>query len=197
MKILIADDSALLRGIIREVLSTQDELEIAGEATNGKKALEKTIELRPDLIIMDVNMPVMDGIEATRLIMEQAPTPVLVFTSEVDAEKGFEAMESGAIEIVKKPPIDKLNDKAFLKLFVDKIRTLARNKPAPPKESERRTIVSEIKRRSFSLVVIGASTGGPIVVRDILRVLPGKFPLRRGDCAAHGIRVRRRVRGVA
>lgn len=176
MRILLVDDSALLRGIIREVLSAESDMEIAGEATNGQKAVQLARELKPDLIIMDVNMPVMDGIEATKLIMEQVPTPVLVFTSEADAEKGFEAIESGAIEILKKPPIDQLNDKLFSKIFLDKIRALGRKKARGRNEFESTERLPESKKRAFSIVVIGASTGGPVAVRNLLKTLPKNFP---------------------
>lgn len=176
MRIVLADDSALLRGIIRAVLGSADDIVIAGEATNGRKALEMVTELRPDLVIMDVNMPVMDGIEATKLIMNTIPTPVLVFTSEDDAEKGFEAIESGAIEILKKPPIDQLNDPVFEKLFIDKIRTLAQKKSVRRPEPVKQEGLREKTKRRFPLIAIGASTGGPVAVRRIFKALPKNLP---------------------
>jgi two-component system, chemotaxis family, protein-glutamate methylesterase/glutaminase len=178
MNILIVDDSALLRGILREFLEKEKDLTIVGEATNGEKAIAATRALNPDLIIMDVNMPVMDGIEATRQIMKQNPTPVLVFSAETDAERGFEAMEKGAIEILRKPPIDRLNDPAFHNMFVELIRTVAGKKKAiSRKRSVDEPERHKPRRRAFSLLVIGASTGGPVVVRDILKALPSDFPL--------------------
>lgn len=177
MNILLVDDSALLRGIIREVLQKESDLTVVGEATNGEKGWEKAKELRPDLIIMDVNMPVMDGIQATRRIMEDVPTPVLVFTSEVDVEKGFEAIESGAIEILKKPPIDQLNDPEFSKLFLNKLRSLARNKPSPVKTETDTEVVTDSRGRNFSLVAIGASTGGPVAVREVLKAVPRDYSI--------------------
>jgi two-component system chemotaxis response regulator CheB len=176
MKILLADDSALLRGIIRELLSEEDDLEIVCEVTNGAVAYEKTRELQPDLVIMDVNMPVMDGIEASKLIMRQNPTPILVFTSEVDAEKGFEAIENGAIEIVKKPPIDQLSDEVFAGIFINKIRTLAKSRPHAKTTTPEISVPVPERIRKFSLVVIGASTGGPLAVRTVLSALQPDFP---------------------
>ncbi len=177
MNILIADDSALMRGIIREVLKKESDLTIVGEATNGEKAVGKSRELKPDLIIMDVNMPVMDGIEATKIIMEENPVPVLVFTSEVDVEKAFEAIESGAVEILKKPPIDQLNDPVFSKLFIDKIRALAKNRPLSKAAKVEPVKIEEKSKRIFSLIAIGASTGGPVAVREVLKALPQNYPI--------------------
>ncbi len=178
MKVLLADDSALLRGILREVLGREPDITIVGEATNGEKAIQQTIELKPDLIIMDVNMPVINGIEATKHIMEHTPTPVLVFTSEVEADKSFDAIEYGAIEILKKPPIDQLNDPAFYAVFIERIRTLAQKKRgiAAEKGSES-TDMQGAQKRKFSFIVFGASTGGPVVVRELLHALPEDFPI--------------------
>jgi two-component system, chemotaxis family, protein-glutamate methylesterase/glutaminase len=178
MKILLVDDSALMRGILREVLGQEADITIAGEAANGKKAIELTREFKPDLVIMDVNMPVMDGIEATKQIMKLVPTPVLVFTAAAEAERGFEAIESGAIEILRKPPIDQLNEPAFYRMFMETIRTLAGQRPRGLSSKEdTRGGAGEGTRREFSLVVIGASTGGPVVVRQLLGSVPAEFPL--------------------
>ncbi len=177
MNILLADDSALLRGIIRELLKEEDDLQIVCEVTNGAAACEKARELQPDLIIMDVNMPVMDGIEASKLITEERPTPILVFTSEVDAEKGFEAIESGAVEILKKPPIDQLNDEVFAGIFINKIRTLAKSSQKIKTVAPGPSVSMPEKSRSFLIVVIGASTGGPLAVRTVLHELRADFPI--------------------
>ncbi|NTV65298.1 MAG: response regulator, partial [Oscillochloris sp.] len=81
LRILIVDDSALMRRLIRTMLDRDPELTVVGEAADGREAIARTAELKPDLITLDVRMPVMDGVETTRQIMAYQPTPILVLTA--------------------------------------------------------------------------------------------------------------------
>lgn len=176
MRIVLADDSALARGIIKQALEDSG-FQVIGQASNGLKAVELNRELSPDLIIMDINMPLMDGLSATREIMKEQPVPILVFSSEVDAKASFEIISCGALDIMRKPRISDYNDPAFLDVFIHKIRTLAGSLPQFRKALRRPDsgmMLPETRTR-FGLVVMGASTGGPMAVKQILDALPADF----------------------
>lgn len=177
MRILLVDDSALIRSIIKSFLGLAEDLVVAGEASNGERAIELNRELHPDFIIMDINMPVMDGLEATRHIMQDRPVPILIFSNEIDAENSYQAINNGAIDVMRKPEMDQFNDPEFYQGFLQKIRLLAEKKPIL--ESVAPTVreydVRE-KKNACQFVVIGASTGGPPAVRQVLQHLPETFP---------------------
>lgn len=166
MKILIVDDSYLLRNILKAFMESHGFTVV--EARHGQEAIEMNLHLQPDIIVMDIKMPVMDGIEATRKIMLSRPVPIVVFSQEIDANAAFEALQSGAVEIMNKPNIDYLNDGDFQRCFVDKLRSLVRS------ASNANTGSAE---KSYGIVVMGASTGGPVALKKLLGELPKTFPL--------------------
>ncbi|WP_432359306.1 protein-glutamate methylesterase/protein-glutamine glutaminase [Sporosarcina sp. UB5] len=104
-KVLVVDDSAFMRKLITDMLSKHPLLEVVGIARNGKDAVEKVIKLRPDVVTMDIEMPLLNGLEALKQIMEQQPTPVVMLSSTTDigAENTLTAMDYGAVDFVAKP----------------------------------------------------------------------------------------------
>jgi two-component system chemotaxis response regulator CheB len=183
MRILIVDDSILVRGILRSLIESLDGFEVIGEASNGSKGVEAVSRLKPDLLIMDVNMPIMDGIEATEIIMRETPLPILIFTSEDILDVGYKALAKGALEVVPKPDIDKINSEEFKKDFTlilnNAVRfgqlrmgLLARAGGNETPSHSKQPVTS-----SCRLVAIGASTGGPTAVRTVLSALPANFPV--------------------
>ncbi len=179
MRILIVDDSALIRSMVKSFL-TLDEQDflIAGEASNGERAIEMNRKLDPDFIIMDINMPIMDGLEATRRIMQEKPVPILIFSNEIDAEISYKAINNGAIDVMRKPDIDQFNHPEFYQGFLRKIRLLTQKQVGFASKTPAK--ISHIKegiQQTCHMVVIGASTGGPAAVREVLRHLPGHFPV--------------------
>jgi two-component system chemotaxis response regulator CheB len=196
IRVLIADDSAFMRKVLRDLLERDPQIEIAGEARDGRDAVRMSEELRPDVICMDLLMPHMDGLQATEIIMSTKPRPILVVSSETKdgAEPTVRALELGAIDFVGKPSagIDldmasvsgELVRKVKLAAKVHVVRTAARkaampgepvaDPPSPPIASQPlppRTL-SHMK---MPLVVIAASTGGPQTLMQIMPQFPESF----------------------
>ena len=104
VRTLVVDDSAFMRNILKKILSSTNKYVVVGEASNGKEAIEKAKELKPDLITMDIVMPELDGIEATRRIKKEFPDIKIVMCTSVDQEKKMiEAIEAGADGYIVKP----------------------------------------------------------------------------------------------
>jgi len=181
IKVLIVDDSALMRQQLTLLLSKHPNIEVIGSARDGREGVEKAIRLRPDVVTMDIHMPTMDGITALQYVMEIAPCPVIILSaySRKGALVTFEALELGAFDYVTKPEV---MGAAELRNTVDRLierilaapsaSSSARRRPADDEGAER-----EEPRDPFrKAVVIGASTGGPRAVEDIVRHLPPDFP---------------------
>ncbi|HON77023.1 MAG TPA: chemotaxis-specific protein-glutamate methyltransferase CheB [Spirochaetota bacterium] len=177
MKILIVDDSALLRSILKQVLQSHADIKELYEATNGKQAVEMNRNINPNLIIMDITMPIMDGFEATEIIMKEHPAPVLILSNDVDSAASYRALNLGALEVMKKPELDEFNNPAFFRDFIDKLKALASSdtpEKAPFPEAETPAVDGNSR---FQMIVVGASTGGPKALSRLLKPLPKKFPL--------------------
>ncbi|WP_416885837.1 protein-glutamate methylesterase/protein-glutamine glutaminase [Marinospirillum sp.] len=133
--VLVVDDSGFFRRRVCELIKTDPRLQAVGTASNGKEAIEKTLELKPDVITMDYEMPVMDGISAVRAIMAQQPTPVLMFSSltHEGARVTLDALEAGAVDYLPKnfEDISRHVDK-MAKILCERIITVARSRSRAP-----------------------------------------------------------------
>ncbi len=176
IKVLIVDDSSFAREIVKEILSNDPQLKVIGEASNGEEAIEKTASLHPDLITMDITMPVMNGITAIEQIMGSTPTPILVLTSRTDSQIAYEAISKGALEVFRKPKLNEIDAldliariKSLSRVKVIKHLIKASNiyipKPLTPKP--------RISGEQLMIIGIVSSTGGPKALADILGSLPG------------------------
>jgi len=187
--VLIVDDSPVVRGYLQYLLEEDSEIRVAGTAKNGREAVEFGQRQRPDVIVMDVHMPVMDGFEATRKIMETCPVPIVIVSASWDPEemeKTFRALEAGAVAALEKPRgIGHPDDGRSVREFVQTVKLMAEVKVVKrwPEKRVRKMVPGtrpEAKRResaAVDVVAIGASTGGPAALQKVLSGIPGDFPV--------------------
>ncbi len=187
VRVLIVDDSGFFRRRIAEILSADPLLEVAGVAANGMEAIEQAEALRPDVITMDIEMPVLDGINAVRRIMAGRPTPILMFSSltHEGAKATLDALDAGAMDYLPKRLEDISQDREEARRrLCARVRALGLRSQAhhrggiPDVREGRATHTASLRPiGNYRLVLIGASTGGPVALRQVLSQLPGNFPL--------------------
>lgn len=188
MKVAIVNDMLMAVETLRRVLSLDKEIEIAWIANSGVQAVEKCRVEKPDLILMDLIMPQMDGVEATRIIMKETPCPIFIVTASVESntDKVFRAMGAGALDAMNTPVLgvdagadhDAQNNNVLLDK-INKISFLfnADKEDSKVTESFNNAIGNKkkISHDDVTLIVIGASSGGPRALKKILAALPNNF----------------------
>ncbi|MDD2439083.1 MAG: chemotaxis response regulator protein-glutamate methylesterase [Methanosarcinaceae archaeon] len=182
IRTLIVDDSAFMRMAIRSMLAGSSDIKIIGNARNGKEAVEKAKALHPDIIIMDVNMPIMDGLTAVKTIMNTDPLPIIMFSTLTTegSKEALEALHLGAIDFVTKS--DKHHEvKNVERELVDKIRNIHKSNPNIVRLLNMRRFKGEIVRGNWKGsedvgILIGSSTGGPSSLEQVIPRLPGDLP---------------------
>jgi two-component system chemotaxis response regulator CheB len=191
IRVLVVDDSFVVRRIVTEELAAQADLEVAGTAVNGRDALAKAAELRPDLVILDIEMPEMDGLTALAHFRERYPqTPVIMFSSltEAGAAATLEALSRGASDFFAKPRGAGGIEASRLVIrneLLAAIRALCPRKGArvsPPPTIPPSTITPAASRPTtalsrIELVAIGASTGGPNALAELFAAFPADLPV--------------------
>jgi two-component system chemotaxis response regulator CheB len=185
VRVLVVDDSALMRKLIPLILERDPDIEVVGTAMDGAFALRKIGELHPDVVTLDLEMPRMDGVETLRSIMRNAPLPVIVFSthSKEGAYSTFKALALGAIDFVAKPKdaaAGHLDPVAYE--LVEKIKVAKRAggpKTIPKLEAELPAQHKNHSRLALPpnrIIAIGISTGGPNALQYLLAQIPGDFP---------------------
>jgi two-component system chemotaxis response regulator CheB len=192
IRVLVVDDSAVCRAFLSHILASDPRIEVVGAVDDGASALEAAVAIRPDVITMDIEMPGMNGYEATRRIMESTPTPIIVVSAADNVREigmSFHAIESGALSVLPKPrggdSPESQKQAADLVLMVklmaevkvirrwtrgqEKTHPAAKPRDAPVERPS-------AAREDGPVVLIGASTGGPMPIRTILSLLPPGFP---------------------
>jgi two-component system chemotaxis response regulator CheB len=186
IKVLIVDDSALMRRIIQNILVQDPDIEIAGTARDGKEALKMAAELNPDIITLDVEMPVMDGISCIEHLLKQGQYGIIMISSftKERANETIRALEQGAFDfITKSGNIFDMSSQGKQKEIIDKIklayRTLKNNqlfnavkRKKPIENADSAVIPQELKY----VIAVGVSTGGPRALSEILPEFPGDLP---------------------
>jgi len=194
IRVLVVDDSAFMCKVLQQIIDSDPQMQVAGQGRDGRDAVAMAESLRPDVITMDINMPHVDGLQATELIMSQNPRPIVIVSSESreGASSTLRALELGAIDFVPKPSSgidldmrnvgEELNRKLKLAAKVRVVRTATRSKlPAPhaplplSAAPSRNAALSAQNGGKFPIVAIAASTGGPAAVMRVIAGLPKDF----------------------
>jgi len=188
--VLIVDDSALVRKQLKEIIKTLDfEIDVA---KNGKEAVDKANSFQYDVITMDINMPIMDGVEAVKQIMQKQPTPILMVSSLTtkDASITMDALDLGAVDYISKPGTMNVGKRENYDDIIDKVSSLSKISPRMLKrqmsrmQKRDRHKVEQVKKMdnpSLSsrdikkVILIGSSTGGPGLIEQICSSLPDDF----------------------
>ena len=190
VRVLVAEDSPTTRELLVSMLGTDPSIVVVGQARDGVEAVEQTLRLRPDLVTMDIPRPRLDGFEATKQIMVEAPTPIIIISAVVnpdDVVASMEALRAGAVTVLAKPP------NPFSPEFDDACRsltstvkalsqvTLVRRRPGPTLHpalhpTPAPPAVATTQQRTPRVLAIGASTGGPNALGQVLGALPADFP---------------------
>ena len=206
VRVLVVDDSRFFRRRVTEMLESDPQIKVIDSAENGLDAVNKASRLKPDVITMDVEMPVMDGITATRKIMAASPCAILMFSSLTTdgAKSTLDALEAGAIDFLPKRFEDISNDRdEARRVLCERVRAVGSNRrpisrvtpPHPAPASTKATLNSvaastssistpirrgrgvSLTKGKTKLVAIGTSTGGPVALQKVLKQLPTNFPV--------------------
>lgn len=181
MKIGIVNDSIMATEVLRRIVLSCPNYQLVWTAGNGAEAIMHCNHVRPDLILMDLMMPVMDGVEATRRIMRQTPCAILIVTASVtgNSSKVYEAMGVGALDVVATPVLGTKQAESSANELIRKIQIIGKLIGFDytfKKSRKQRPLSHEIIKESSTLVAIGASTGGPQALAAVLSALPVHFP---------------------
>ncbi|MEH6942157.1 protein-glutamate methylesterase/protein-glutamine glutaminase [Bacillus sp. JJ722] len=195
IKVLIVEDSAFMRKLITDFLSEDERFEVIGTARNGKDAIEKIKKWQPNVVTMDIEMPIMNGIDALKVIMKECPVPVIFLSSATDlgADKTFVAMQYGAFDFIAKPSgsisldLHKIKDELKAKITAAGTANIAKLQKSTVVENDTesntriRTMMNQVQIQSTlglswketkKIVAIGTSTGGPRALQCVLTNLP-------------------------
>ena len=190
IRVLVVEDSATVREFLLHILRFDPEIEVVGTAETGEEALDAVGRVKPDVITMDVHMPKMNGLDATRRIMETHPTPIVIVSGTADitdTAKAFRAIEAGALAVLQRPlgighPAHEKTASELVRTvkLMSEVKVIRRWPRSRPVEIPPDALVSTEFRRQPSqtkirLVAVGASTGGPPVLQTILVSLPRDF----------------------
>src|SRR3954469_19875255 len=203
VRVLIVDDSAFMRKVLQSIIATDPQLEIVGEARDGREAITMNESLRPDVISMDIMMPHVDGLQATEQIMSSNPRPILIVSSEAreGADATLRALELGAIDFVPKPSsgidldMNSIRDEICRKLKMAARVRVVRNARNAGAEKARGALANSPYAKSapsngngshaaapstgngtrHPLVIMAASTGGPQTLMQLIPAIPRDF----------------------
>ncbi|MDD3846002.1 MAG: chemotaxis response regulator protein-glutamate methylesterase [Syntrophorhabdaceae bacterium] len=184
IRVLIVDDSLVMRKTISRMLSRDTSIEVVGTAVDGKDALEKVESLKPDVITMDVEMPIMNGIEALKKIMAKDPVPVIIMSAltREGAEITMEALQLGACDFITKDFTNIGGSFSSKETeVITKVKNVAKNKVRfllrKLDIKQKPAVIRADQNIRHEILAIGASTGGPPALQHILTRLPRAFPV--------------------
>lgn len=185
INVLVVEDSPVVQMLMKHLLDSDPQLHVMGTASNGQEAVDFVAGQKPDVVLMDVHMPKMDGYEATRRIMETDPVPIVISSATMTNEEvgaTFHALEAGAVAFVEKPVgLCTPGFEEMMQKVLQTVKLMAEVKVVKRWARDRRPAVRPVaampqRPESIQVVAIGASTGGPPVIQTILRGLPHDYP---------------------
>lgn len=190
INVLVVEDSQVAREYLVHIFGSDPGIRVVGTAADGAEAVRLAERLKPDVITMDIYMPVMDGLESTRRIMETNPVPIVIVSGIWDpkeVETTFRAIEAGALAVVRRPDRigrpeshgmeEELLSKVKLMSEVRVVRRWARPRPIAEEKRGKGLFPAVKTRPDIGVVAVGASTGGPVAIRMVLGGLPPDFPV--------------------
>lgn len=181
LRVLVVEDSATVRRRMVEILAGDADIEVIGEAADGKDAIALAQRLRPDIVTLDMMLPVMTGLAATEYIMAHCPVPILIVsasTNRGELHRTYDALAAGAVDVLEKPTRNEPPGHWEAR-FLAAVKRTARIKVITHPRGRLPTprVAAEYVPGKIAAVVVGASTGGPAALLELLRALPAPFPL--------------------
>lgn len=183
IKVLIVDDSAVIRKLLEKIFSSAKDIEVVGTASDPYIARDKLVQLKPDVMTLDVEMPRMDGISFLEKVMQHFPTRTIIFSSlaKTGSETYFRALEAGAIEILEKPSIDVSQSLESLSaIILEKVREVAKARINPikstPVSSVPKAKSTSLAKTTHQLLAVASSTGGTEALKVFLAGMPADIP---------------------
>ncbi|MGE5422433.1 MAG: protein-glutamate methylesterase/protein-glutamine glutaminase [Ignavibacteriales bacterium] len=189
IKVMVVDDSAFMRRVISDIINQQTDMQVVGTARDGQETLQKVKDLAPDVITMDVEMPVMDGLQALEVIMKENPLPIIMLSglTRSGADATMKALHLGAVDFIPKPSgsisldidkisvdiVDKIRIAAATRGMIRRLPSVAPRLPQPLIRPTSVTTTTGLHKSLNKLVVIGTSTGGPKALHEVIPGLPG------------------------
>lgn len=185
IRVLVVDDSAFMRNALSRKIELDNRFKVVGTAVDGRDGFEKTLSLKPDVVTLDVEMPLMNGIEALKAIVSRTKVPVIMVSAvtESGAKTTIEALEIGAVDFIPKTKgsdLDFIHEKLLAAVNANLARStrlmqpIARHAPPPPPRVVPLRPQAPIRSK---IVVIGSSTGGPQALQDVIGQLPPNLPV--------------------
>jgi two-component system chemotaxis response regulator CheB len=180
IKVVIIDDSSLVRKVLTETIDSTNDMVVVGAAPNPYIGRDMIVKFKPDVLLLDIEMPKMDGLTFLEKLMTHYPMPVIVVSSlgENGGEVALKALELGALEVIKKPGAS-YAIKDMKEQLIDRIRIASKVKSFPKLKFDKNNLKKKNKamiRTTNKVVAIGASTGGTIALTDLLSKLPANIP---------------------
>ena len=185
IRVLVVEDSLTVRQRLVDVLSADPQMQVVGEAGDGKTAIELCQQLRPDVVTVDMQLPVLSGLAVTEYIMAYCPSPILIVsasTNRGELYKTYDALAAGALDVLEKPrgnEPDGAWEQAFLSTIelISRVKVITHVRGRQARSPRMRLAPPVAESGAYRMVAVGASTGGPAAVLKILSSLPADFPL--------------------
>ena len=182
IKVLLVDDSPSVRAVLRRFFAKTPDIQVVGEAEDGEQAVRAVLDVQPHVVVMDIQMPIVDGYMAIEQIMGVRPTPIVVLSSRAtrnQMQTAFEAIRRGALEVLPKPE-DTASWQQLAESLPETVRAVAQVQARPKPRAARRPRVAPppfAAPQALRWVAIGASTGGPAAIRDFFEEVPAGPPV--------------------